>query len=1131
MEENTIVIKRNYFNNIEKAVTALNNFFSSNYQTKDFVNITDDTDLDEGVRHIIDVMDDADPRWMSDPTLVDEAIDKINSVKEDMTEYFASHNTDDFFAFCADTDNKELSDIGYDYLSFKAIQFIADNFEAFNKFMNGLYSFDLFINPSAYKNEIELFSNNVPTGECSDVFGNFEYPLFDVDKYVDSLFENDDIEFPEGMDAETEKTRMNDYGKLDQSISVKITDEPVQEAADVNYFTNTKPKHIKYSNGKWSVSDQFKKTTGEIIDGIRKCDTTDDLKSFFESNSKKYESVLNETVVPFILSQAMIKKGNASFNKYSDSYKSILKKNKGAKRFENYDIFTTFKADKNGTIKFLEDFFNLNLANNGKSSISNNTLLTLFNIFDSRIYFDILYNMIPEKEKRDKGMDEDSFVKQIRGRINTNSRSMNTYENDTDVDTTEQTSTEVKEYSYNLHRSLGDMSISDMVMCEAWTDMLYDEVNTLSDGLYHAGIPMSATAAYIEDFVDEIDSKRFDIFQEGVKEHGDLVGKTVLGALIGVLAPTIIAFSPLGMTAELYFALVGILPLSSSLVSHAMAKKTRGKNVKSEILRDINSVIRAFSKDADEIDAFLLKDLKKRCKVLTESLSFALTCKDMFSDTEKEFIIDLLHATKRMKELSVDNIDRNKMIVEKFFKASDPVIKLLAKIKDNEVSLNEITHQNEPEEDQHTETEGELEGEASTEIEEPDEDDDVENVQEADTGAIPAYMRTRVKVSDETGKKKTTVEDVDAPSDDGSVPSNPIDDLADSIDEKVNSGDDINDILGKDAKSGGNNIVYNVTNNYNYSNSFNKNDLSTGKQTTIDQSVHSTKSNDLSSGKQTTSDQSVRSNKSNDLSSGKQTSNDQSVRSNKSNDLSSGKDASMNTNADSKSNNKYNSAESSNTSGTKKVQEFSTGYSVEDVFALLESEGPVLEASSAKPPTGDSLTKAMDRDMQRLPKQQAAKKRVEKTVATTKALGKPINRTKHWLLGILDSLVRRREDKVKADIIQSPSYRTALFRATKIAIKAGLVGVAFTISGYLGAAYVVLLASNQYDKHRLRKEIQAEFETEIRILDDKIRLADQENTPESRRAKWQMMRLRSKMEHIVANEVTKTKVVHPMSTQ
>lgn len=1106
-----IIINQRYFDNIKIAIDSLNAFFDSLYQTKNFPNIDEDSELDEGLRQCLLNITDIDSRWVENSEAADEAVDKINSIKDDYAKFVDTNEGGSFFDYCSSKNDTSLMELGTEYLSFKALTFVADNMTDFNKLMNAIYSFDLFIHPSAYKNEVEKFASKVPVGECEDVMGSTEFKVFDPIKYVQGIFENDDIELPADMDMKNEEVRFTSFTDLtDVNISVK---GPVQEAADVNYFTNSKPKHIKYDGKKWVISQQFEKTVNDLVAALRKCDTTDDLKAFFENESKKYVKDLNDTVAPFILVQGMIKKGKevGGFTKYSDSYASIVNKNKGAKRFENYDIFTTFKADKKGTIKFIEDFCKLKLAD-AKAAISNNTLLTLFNIFDSRIYFDILFNMIPDKDKKEQGLDEDSFVRQKRAGLNKNSRSFNAYDDVEAVEepeNTETTTKEIKEYSYSLMKTLGDMSCEDISVCECWKDMLYEEINTLRDGLFKAGIPVSATNTYIGESFDIVNEYNSSVIQEAVSEDGAAV-KSVLGCLLGTGSiDTIASTTASPLSIMLYIDLCGVKTSTyQGMIAH-ITKKSRGKNIKSEILRDISSIIRALAKDADELDNYIIRDLKKRGNALKETLSFALKRKDTFNDTEKEFLIDLHHAATKIADISIDNTSKNDKILRAFFKATENVIKMIAKITDEEIEeLNSIGG-SEPETEEPVEdtTEGEnTEEDLDGDVLDADDDavQEAAVIQEVEKGAIPKYMDTRIKLSDEQGKKETTVEDVEAPAD---TPSNPIDDLADSIDEKVNAGgEELKDLIGNEAKKNGNNIVVNVTNNYSYTNSFNKtsNDFSSNKKTdnsVKDQSVKDQSVKDQSVKDQSKKDQSVK---------------DQSVKAVKDNGG---------------SNNKYNSTDSSDTKEKKKVQEFSTGYSIEDVFAFLESEEPLLEASDAKPPKEDSLTKAMDRDRKKLPKQQAAKKAADKTVSTAKAVAKPAIRTKQWLLGIVNSLVEKREENVKADIIQKPGYRTALFKATRIALKAGLIGVAFTINIYVGGAYLLLLGSNAYDKHRLKKEVEREFAAEIEILNDKIRLADMDNTPESRKAKWQMMRLRSKMEGIVTNDVIRDGVKHPTAVQ
>jgi hypothetical protein len=73
---------------------------------------------------------------------------------------------------------------------------------------------------------------------------------------------------------------------------------------------------------------------------------------------------------------------------------------------------------------------------------------------------------------------------------------------------------------------------------------------------------------------------------------------------------------------------------------------------------------------------------------------------------------------------------------------------------------------------------------------------------------------------------------------------------------------------------------------------------------------------------------------------------------------------------------------------------------------------------------------------------------------------------------------------------------------------------------YIGVAVTALMVSREvHKKDTVTKEVQAEFATEIAILDDKIELAERRG---DNKAKWQMMRLKSKMEHMMTQDATKT---------
>lgn len=886
-----IVIKKEYFDNIKISIDSINSFFTSDFKNKNFPVIDSEFQLDGTIMDILSWLNNVDPKWIDDPSRVENALDAIHDSTENMD--------GDIYAQLVNDNNTLVLDHINAFVGYKVLQLIADHFTEFSEFINGIYTFELFTKPSKYRKVIDIFSQNIPLSEIEDIMGSATYTLFDDTKYVTNVFSNEQIKLPDTLKQDTEITRFSNYNDLNIDV---VIDESVQEAAEVNYFTDTKPKHIKYDEkkDKWMISKQFEKTVNNLVAALRKCDTTDDLVQLFgdmKPNRVPEPDDFTNVVIPYILAQVYSKPSkyyNENYDKslmdnYTNSYKSIVNKNSGAKRFQNYDLFSTFKTDKEGTIKFLEDFLKLNLMNDEDVVISNNTLLTLFNIFDSRIYLDIMYNMLPDNIKKDKYPDEDGFVKKIRARINKNSRTANTYKPDNkaaegnDVPTTEN----VQEYVNSCLKEFGDMSLTDMQYCEQFHSLLDDEIRCIGDVMYNKGISQIAIDRYI---------------------------------------------------GESY-------------------------------------------------------------------------------------------------------------------------------------------------------------------------------IQEMDMGDIPDYMKNRINISDDNGDTpNVTTTDIQLPPD---VPTNPVDDLVSSIDAKLNAGGDLEDMLGAGYQDNPNKnhhegkVVYNITNNYH--NSFNRDSNNTT----------TTNNNDLSTGKSTVTN-TTNTNSHNDSSTNKTVKTDNSSRKTRNNGYTSDKGSNNYNN----SNDSVDTKEFSSTvrDGNKM---FSSGHTIQEVFAFLESEEPLSDGGNAgKPPKGDLLTTAMDADRKTLSTQQAAKKKLQKTVNTGKALLKPVTRTKQWLTKIIDSLIKRDEDRVKAEIIENPSYRTALYKAMRLALKFGLTGICFTISGYIGAAYLVIQGAKVADKQRLRKEVQEEFTTELEILDDKIQRASVENTPESRKAMYQMMRLRSKMESIALNS-PRSRVKHP----
>ena len=62
----TIVIKKDYFTNIETAVNAINKFFQTNYQEKDFPVIDGFSDMDPTIKRILDSLNSVEPSWIDD---------------------------------------------------------------------------------------------------------------------------------------------------------------------------------------------------------------------------------------------------------------------------------------------------------------------------------------------------------------------------------------------------------------------------------------------------------------------------------------------------------------------------------------------------------------------------------------------------------------------------------------------------------------------------------------------------------------------------------------------------------------------------------------------------------------------------------------------------------------------------------------------------------------------------------------------------------------------------------------------------------------------------------------------------------------------------------------------------------
>lgn len=508
--EGKIVVKKDYFDSIKVAIDGLNIFFTSNFSEKNFsTSDEEETNLDHTLELIVDRIDSVDSEWIKEPEKMNEAIRKLNESMVDSVDGTVP-------------DNEELEDEFDKLYGYKSLQYISDNFPLFNKLINGIYTIGIFTNPSEYKDAIDKFSTPIDLHEIADYVQDnaSSCKLFDIKTYVSGLFTNDDIEFPENIDQEAEVNRIMN---AQQSPLEIVVDDTVQEAAEINFFTDTTPAHLKYNvkSDRFSVSTQQKEIINKLLAGLRKCETTDDLAKFFSdeaTHKTDYPTKLSQVLIPCILAKVFSNNKKYPFEdydaesmkNYTDSYASIVSKNNGAARFKNYDLFSTFKVDKEGTIQFLKDFLECNLYNDKEVTIPNNTIRTIFNIFDSRIYFDILYNLIPEDVKKDKYPTEDGFVKEIRGRINKNSKAVSTYTDDGTGELTDKVSTssdvsskEVKEYTDMMLEQFGDMTVSDIAYCEAYSDIIDMQFKCLPDLLWNNGITNDALDDVITEYFSE----------------------------------------------------------------------------------------------------------------------------------------------------------------------------------------------------------------------------------------------------------------------------------------------------------------------------------------------------------------------------------------------------------------------------------------------------------------------------------------------------------------------------------------------------------------------------------------------------------------------------------------------------
>ena len=180
--------------------------------------------------------------------------------------------------------------------------------------------------------------------------------------------------------------------------------------------------------------------------------------------------------------------------------------------------------------------------------------------------------------------------------------------------------------------------------------------------------------------------------------------------------------------------------------------------------------------------------------------------------------------------------------------------------------------------------------------------------------------------------------------------------------------------------------------------------------------------------------------------------------------------------------------------------------------------------TKAEPPKEDPATKVLDKDRKR-------QNRINKAKNAVNAKLQPIKRIKKALKKTVNSLVKRSEEQAKSEIIEDKSYRTWLFRASRLAIRIGAVAIAWTINGYLAAAFIALGIIREKDKKdHLTKEMQREFQLQNQLLDDKIKKAEsiinsysstKEEKEKAYKDKWELMRIKNKCAKLMEDSTSR----------
>lgn len=502
-----ITVSETYLTNMKNAVDALNQFFSSNFKKKDFPMIDEDNEeeLEPTLFHILTWMNRLDVGLINDDERVENMLDEIREIPQRAGKY------DDVMSkLVEDNDTVSIEKIN-SYIAYQMAMYMNQHKSDMEDLLEGITTLHLFGTPSRYKRALDIFSDPIPLNDIRDIVGDEnQYYIFNDEDYVKGIFHSDEIHLPPQLKMEKELNRFKNrqsytvFSVVEDDETTNHIDVAYQEQAEINFFAMVNPNHIRYHQNKFQPSQQFVKVIKNLITGLKKCDTPDDVKEFLNDknnhvNPDDYTCMVLPSILARVFSDPKLFQ-NRLFNeknlkKYMDSYESIYNQDKNVRQFKDYDLMSTFKADKQGTIQFLEDFLSMKLVSDPKAYISNHTLLILFNIFDSRIYLDILYNVLPQSEKKGDFETEDGFVKTIRARINENSNKSNPYSKPKAKALTDNspgkipTSGQVTEAALQMIHSLGDFDSCDFpYIGKVLQEACHMELDTMHDKSFEFNI-------------------------------------------------------------------------------------------------------------------------------------------------------------------------------------------------------------------------------------------------------------------------------------------------------------------------------------------------------------------------------------------------------------------------------------------------------------------------------------------------------------------------------------------------------------------------------------------------------------------------------------------------------------------